>query len=207
LAHLVQGLILLITAAATVYAADFSHALHLKLKPECGSCHVKAATSTKLEDNLLPEAQSCKPCHESREVRSKPTVTRLSQFNHEFHLKLGNIAPVLKAAVQSKSYLADPGNMLQHLDTRNACLACHRGVDQSAGALTKAHFPHMADCLVCHNRIDPPFSCETCHTKGDATLKPVSHTGEYLDSHTRKSLEKVGCAVCHGQKFTCLGCH
>ena len=31
-------------------AADFSHALHLKLKPECTSCHAKATTSTNQEE-------------------------------------------------------------------------------------------------------------------------------------------------------------
>jgi hypothetical protein len=205
LAHLVQGLIWLILAAR---GAEFPHALHVKLKPECGACHTNASTSTKLEDNLLPQAEACAGCHKPGEVsiKTKPVPTRLAKFDHQFHVKLGNIAPVLKAAVQSKAYLGEPGDMLQHLDSKVACLACHRGVDKAGAALTKAHFPHMADCLVCHNKIDAPWSCETCHTKGDASLKPATHTNEYLDSHTRKS-EKVGCAVCHGRKFSCLGCH
>ena len=70
----------------------------------------------------------------------------------------------------------------------------------------KVHYPEMSDCLVCHNKIDPPFSCETCHGV-DKTLKTALHTPDYLDAHTRKTVAKVGCASCHGRKFTCLGCH
>ena len=66
----------------------------------------------------------------------------------------------------------------------------------------------MADCLVCHNKVDPPFSCGFCHVEG-ANLKPASHAANFLESHSRKdaNLDLKTCAVCHGRKFTCLGCH
>jgi hypothetical protein len=40
-------------------------------------------------------------------------------------------------------------------------------------------------------------------------LKPANHTADFLDSHSRKQtvLDKATCAVCHGRRFTCLGCH
>ena len=70
--------------------------------------------------------------------------------------------------------------------------------------------PYMqaADCLVCHNQVDPPDSCEFCHPRG-AQLKPANHVPGFLDSHTNKNsgLDLQTCAVCHGRKFTCLGCH
>jgi hypothetical protein len=207
LAHHLQRLILLGWWLAGAYAADFSHALHLKLMPQCASCHPKAATSTKMEDNLLPGAQVCASCHKQVSIKA-PRRTRLVKFDHAFHLKMGNIAPVLKAAVQSKTYLGDAAAVAPYLDTRNACAACHHGIEQSTSvaADSKALYPQMADCLVCHNKIDAPFSCETCHGQ-DRTLKPAFHTADYLDAHTRKTVVKQGCAVCHGRKFTCLGCH
>jgi len=66
----------------------------------------------------------------------------------------------------------------------------------------------MADCLVCHNDIDPPYSCEFCHAK-EAALKPASHAPDFLDTHTtgKLNLDKTTCAVCHGRRFHCLGCH
>lgn len=190
------------------FGADFSHALHLKLKPECVSCHVKATSSTKLEDNLLPVATACAPCHPERQIKEQRTL-RLKNFDHALHTRMGNIAPLLKAAIAGKTYLGDGAAVQPFLDTKSACAACHHGIEQStsvSGDAGRAHYPHMADCLVCHNKIDPPFSCEQCHGV-DKTLKPAAtHPNDWLDRHTRKS-EKVGCAVCHGQKFTCLGCH
>lgn len=204
MAYFLQGLILLTWIAQ---AADFSHALHLKLKPDCLSCHTNAATSTKVEDNLLPKAEACSGCHKEVSIKT-PRSLRVRKFDHAFHVKMGNIAPVIAAAVKAKTYLADPLPAgLDHLaESKNACTSCHRGLAQ-ATATSRDHFPHMADCLVCHNKIDPPFSCETCHAD-DKALKPASHTNDFLDSHNRKnSIAKVGCSNCHGRKFTCLGCH
>jgi hypothetical protein len=192
--------------AALLPAADFSHQLHVQLKPDCTACHTAARSSTAVSDNLFPKAEACTACHQEVSIR-QPRPLRVAVFDHARHLKLGNVAPVLKAAVQSKSYLGEPGEMLKWLDSKNECLACHRGIQESKviRADSSQHFPHMADCLVCHNKIDPPFSCETCHLN-DKTLKPAFHTPDYLDVHTKRSA-KEGCAVCHGRKFTCLGCH
>ena len=67
----------------------------------------------------------------------------------------------------------------------------------------------MADCLVCHNKIDNPFSCEKCHTAPAVQLKPPSHTADYVDTHSsgKLQLDKPSCVICHGKEFTCLGCH
>jgi hypothetical protein len=203
LAHLLQRLTGVFATAALAAAGGFSHATHLKLKPQCTSCHTRAAASTKLEDNLLPEKQACAPCHKDITI-ARPRPARLAKFDHAFHLKFGNIAPLLKGSIQSNSYLGQPEAVAPHLETKNACAGCHHGIEQSA-ALSKTHFPQMADCLVCHSKIDAPYSCETCHGK-DKTLKPAFHTADYLDAHTRRSV-KQGCAVCHGRQFTCLGCH
>ena len=203
MARFLQRLIPLLCFAATAHTADFSHALHAKLKPECVSCHTKAAGSNKLEDNLLPAKEACLSCHES--VIKQPRAVRLVKFDHAFHAKFGNIAPLLAAAIKGETYLGDGVKRAAHLNTANACAACHRGIETSTSVAEKAHFPEMADCLVCHNKIDPPFSCETCHGN-DKALKPAFHTADFLDSHTRKS-EKLGCATCHGKRFTCLGCH
>ncbi|MFN7939311.1 MAG: cytochrome c3 family protein [Bryobacteraceae bacterium] len=198
---------MLLTAIAclfTAQAADFSHALHAKLTPGCTSCHATAATSTRLEDNLLPGADACRPCHESVQIK-QPAKTRLAKFDHAFHAKFGNVAPLIAAAIKANTYLGDAAARAASLNTANACAACHRGIESSTSVSTKNHHPEMADCLVCHNKIDPPFSCETCHGN-DKTLKPATHTARYIDTHTTKS-EKTGCASCHGKRFSCQGCH
>jgi len=180
-------------------AAPFSHVSHLKLKPACADCHRSAAASTRAEDNNLPSAKACQPCHRQAEIRA-PGPRLVARFNHQLHLRLGNPAPLLARAMDSGRYLSDAGRVRHLLSgVRNACEACHRP-DGEPG------FPLMADCLVCHDQIDPPFSCERCHARG-AALKPATHTPDFLDSHPKSRLDKTTCAVCHGRRFTCLGCH
>ena len=201
-------LALIVIAAAAQVPRPFSHELHLKLpaKLACLSCHSSVSASTKLEDNNLPPVAICKGCHQDPRIGNpKPTI--LSRFNHKQHLALGNVAPVIRAAIDAKTYLSPPGDIRRHLDSANACAACHRGMEHST-ELAKSDFPQMADCLVCHNKIDAPFSCELCHEKS-AALKPANHVADFHDTHSRKNngLDKTACAVCHGRKFTCLGCH
>jgi hypothetical protein len=133
--------------------------------------------------------------------------THLKQFSHKKHLELGNIAPVIANAIDRGTYLSPPGDERRFLNSTNPCMACHRGLDKS-DRISAANMPRMADCLVCHNTIDPPDSCYLCHTK-DSQLRPASHTRNFLDLHARTNsgLDLLSCAVCHGRKFTCLDCH
>ena len=196
------------TAWCMPYAAPFSHKLHLSLKLECATCHVAAAGSTKASDNLMPAKAACLPCHEDADIQvPAPPKTRVAFFSHAQHLKLGNVAPLLAAAIDKRDYLQPPGDIRRHLNTSDACQACHRGLPES-DRVTPAAMPQMADCLVCHTEIDNPFSCEKCHAKG-APLKPASHLPGFLSDHTsgKLNLDKASCVVCHGRNFRCLGCH
>lgn len=132
---------------------------------------------------------------------------KLKPFSHKTHLQLGNIAPVIAAAIDKGTYLSPPGDLRAQLNTNNACLACHHGIENSEGK-TLSTFLRMADCLVCHNKVDPPESCKFCHVEG-SQLKPANHTAEFLEAHSRANakLDMKTCAVCHGRKFTCMGCH
>ena len=188
-------------------AAPFSHRLHLSMKLECTHCHAAAAKSTQPSDNLLPDPKVCRECHESPPPIPPPPSTSLAHFSHQLHLRIPNVAPFLAAAIDHGNYLQPVDDIRRHLDTRNPCEACHRGLE-SSDRVTRAALPQMADCLVCHTHIEPPFTCEDCHAK-DANLKPANHTPQFLDTHStgKLGLDKTTCAVCHGRQFTCMGCH
>lgn len=178
---------------AAVMAAQMNHKQALDQKLECVGCHAGQKDSVGLSER-----------HRGKVIKD---------FNHALHLKMGNLAPLIAAAIDKKQYLASPNKvdiaaLRAHLDTKNPCQACHRGLETSTGALTKEHFPHMEDCLVCHNKIDAPFSCAQCHVEGQK-LRPANHSPDFLDKHTtgRLQLDKTTCASCHGKRFTCLGCH
>jgi len=200
----------------------FSHRLHLtKAQASCQDCHATAWGSTSATDNKLPSEKDCLKCHDGQQARRECTVchkhpesavrsrlpARDFRFNHQLHLELGNLAPVIAAAIDSGNYLSPPQNIRAQLNREIPCLACHRGLDETDLA-GKANLPQMADCLVCHAEIDPPFSCEFCHTK-EAKIKPSSHTADYLDLHNsgKVKLEKQSCQICHGAHFRCMGCH
>src|SRR4051794_16255988 len=176
----------------------------------CGTCHPAAVTSTKAQDDLLPSKQICNQCHDTSAVPQRPPALPVPvvHFNHAVHLKMGNLAPVLAKAIDKGNYLQPSGDVRKHLSTTNACEACHRGLEQSA-EVTAAALPKMADCLVCHVKIQVPWSCEDCHVRS-AALKPASHTLEtFFDTHSKGTFraERATCAVCHGREFTCMGCH
>ena len=201
-----RSILLLSLCAGALSGQEFSHKLHLQLKPQCTDCHVHAATSTSPQESLLPVAGVCKPCHASREIRA-PRPTPVTHFSHLQHLKLGNIAPAIAAAIDQKKCLSDPGEIRAHLNATNPCLACHRGIDTS-DRITNANMPQMADCLVCHGQIEPPFSCAKCHDPKWPDLQPANHhAADFHDAHSTKAIVKQGCALCHGRTFTCMGCH
>src|SRR5207245_5846550 len=120
-------LVLLLLSASSA-AEPFSHELHLKLpaKPQCVSCHASVTSSTRVEDNNLPPVAICLGCHKEASV-SQPRPTLLARFNRKQHLALGNIAPVIRVAIDSKTYLSPAGDLRRHLDSPNPCAACHRG--------------------------------------------------------------------------------
>lgn len=199
-------LAVLLLAGSGAAQTPFPHSLHLQFGLECLTCHASASSSTRVEDNNLPKPQACAKCHEGVSI-PEPPKTLVTHFSHQQHLQMGNIARLLARAIDTKTYLSAPGDIRRHLNGTNPCEACHRGMAESE-AVTKAALPQMADCIVCHAKIENPFSCETCHEPG-AHLKPASHTADYLERHSRptEKLDKPSCTVCHGRRFTCLGCH
>ena len=207
-------------------ALPFSHEFHLKtVGTQCVDCHSGALASRAASDSNLPTEADCMKCHDLpgstpidraalRALKSgalKSTALksekRTYRFDHQFHLKLGNLAPVIAAAVDGGGYLGPAGDIRRHLDTQDSCQACHRGLAETARA-SKEHLPRMADCLVCHSEIDNPFSCERCHLPG-AELRPAGHSRNFVDLHStgKISLDKQSCLPCHGRNFACMGCH
>ena len=214
---------LLLASLPWLAAAElpFSHEFHLKsVGAQCVDCHSAAATSQAASDSNLPTEAHCMKCHDLpgatpidraalADLRSAALKSekRSYRFDHQFHLQMGNLAPLIAAAVDGGRYLGPAGDIRRHLDTQDSCQACHRGLAETARA-SKQHLPRMADCLVCHSEIDNPFSCEKCHLPG-AELRPASHSRNFVDLHStgKLSLDKESCLPCHGRNFACMGCH
>ena len=194
----------------------FPHKTHLELGLACQSCHTAAETSKDSADMLLPTGSVCATCHDSstapeidiESLAAKRPKDRSYRFDHSFHLALGDIAPLIAAAIDSGQYHGRPGNARRFLDSGNACAACHRGLEESVAVADAAHMPRMGDCIVCHTKVDNPFSCSKCHVEG-AQLMPSDHTREFVEMHSTGKLgfDKLTCLPCHGRNFPCMGCH
>lgn len=215
-----RALLLVLSCASVVPAAEleFSHKVHLvKVGLSCAFCHSPAGRSETETDHNLPEQQLCLACHngetapgiDAAPLADRTPAERVFRFNHKQHLALGNPAPKIAAAIDTGRYLGPVPEIRARLDTGNACTACHRGLADADVVDSKVHLPPMSDCLVCHDRIDNPFSCEQCHPR-DFAIKPADHTRGFVDAHSTGKMtaqEKRTCQPCHGRTFTCMGCH
>ena len=212
----VPVLAVFLTAEGFATERKFSHRLHLKqVGVTCTGCHGSAATSRVATDRVLPQEEVCQACHDgkiapnvdSTWLAAREVEARTFRFDHELHLKLGNVAAIIRSAIDGGSYLGESIDVRRLLSHDSTCQGCHRGLEETDLA-TNANLPTMSDCLVCHTEIDNPFSCEECHLP-DSLLKPADHTREFIDLHStgRLNLDKTTCLPCHGTNFACMGCH
>lgn len=171
----------------------FSHKVHAELS-DCQSCHVKAAESTSLKDDFLPDHEQCGTCHDVEDTNNcnfchyedkyEPLKQKKSEliFNHKFHIDQ------------------------QKLD----CKACHKGLEEVDYSFkAPMAFPPMVTCYQCHdNQKDIATNeCEACHIS-TANLRPESHmTVNFLKTHKFSANElDANCAMCH-QTTMCEECH
>lgn len=212
----------LLAAVAPAAELEFSHELHLgKVSLACDVCHSAAGESTAVTDQLLPSVETCRACHNGQfapavdvsALEDRTPAERVFAFSHQQHLALDeNIPAVLGEAIDSGKRLGFVPDIRDQLTAaaaaENACQGCHRGLETAAKVDSAVHLPSMPDCLTCHDQIEAPFSCEECHAT-DFALKPASHDAGFHDFHSTGKLEydKRTCEVCHGRKFTCMGCH
>src|SRR5947209_7883829 len=163
-----------VVAAASLVSAQpyaFAHRTHLELKLECARCHPAIPAATRPDRDRMFSPDACGECHGKAilDLRPAPQST-VVKFSHKGHAELGNVAPVILAAIRDGRYPGAVDDQLRRdLETSNACTACHRGLARS-DEVTSAALPRMADCLVCHSNADPPRSCLKCH----ATPQPAS---------------------------------
>ena len=195
----------------------FLHRDHLRLpNMTCLSCHTQTRESLEPADFSVPSSTLCAGCHDGQKTKKLKMPVSFSsghglptklRFSHKQHLALGNVAPAILAAIESNQYLGPVDGLKKSLSTANECQACHRRLSE-IDEKNPAHYPQMADCLVCHATIEPPFSCELCHPS-DAKLKPATHNADFMDTHSSQiaTLDRSTCKVCHGVKFRCKGCH
>jgi len=171
---------------------NFSHSFHSELA-ECSDCHSAVATSTTLNDRLLPNHDNCSTCHE---------------VDDENECKTCHANDTYEPLIQTK-----PDNMIfnhkKHIDQGLSCDNCHKGLDEVDYSFESAElFPLMEQCSGCHNEVKiASNACENCHIT-TYNLIPQNHkSGNYIKSHKFLAEEvDANCMMCHNNN-TCQECH
>lgn len=174
----------------------FEHRAHVDRGITCVQCHVGVTASGEQGELHLPDAASCRGCHEKPHderacngCHGEPRLRAEAELAHE-HLRFEHRAhvPVLR------------GN----------CVRCHlEAGSEHPGSLR----PTMASCLGCHHHQDQwtTRDCDGCHVDLPAEhVRPESHLvhdGDFLREHgVRAASARDLCASCHQERF-CAGCH
>lgn len=167
----------------------FSHKYHTEVAGVgCTDCHTTADSSKLAIDNLLPDMETCYTCHDRE---SKCSMCHKDPDNAIAYPRI-------------ETYIAKFPHMT-HVEKKVTCEKCHVGVAASENVLEK-HLPQMADCSSCHDALDKPDYCYSCHNKGES-LRPSNHRLDWRKAHAvHKEGPKDECKLCHTDN-QCLECH
>ncbi len=176
----------------------FSHKLHvIDNQFECNTCHTTVDSSKSGSDNLLPNMDICATCHDvsddqtcnlcHSDLENPRIVPRIEKYNQKF-----------------------PHN--KHLKAGLECQSCHAAVAKQETVLPVL-LPTMPECIDCHESRAVVTTCITCHTQEESGKKPMSHTPNFIHSHSDLAQNGVinvlgnkKCALCHQPEY-CQDCH
>lgn len=125
-------------------------------------------------------------------VESHATTKILSQFDHEKHAnafaqqkQTCESCHPFKIDVKTKRLVIPPGVTKILKDPQSSlCHSCHQATGKVPVGLQK--------CTVCHDPSD--------------SLKPPSHTADWVRMHGKMGIDTATCALCHDNN-SCLECH
>ncbi len=173
-------------------ALRFSHRLHTEdMGMACTDCHGAVQESTLATDVFRPDHTTCESCHEAQ-LNEDCTTCHVSD-------PLDYVVPVREDRGLVFSHAS-------HLEMGAECETCHGNVGSLEEAMP-VPLPAMATCNTCHNAVDAPNTCESCHLNL-ALLRPEEHNmTDFLRQHRQVALRAdANCSSCHTEE-TCQECH
>lgn len=176
----------------------------------CSGCHQISAAVTSHSEATHSSAP-CRKCHVPPGV-SGSLLARISgagnlvgaSFNESAQDTGVRNSACLRCHVEVvDGTLLARGIRMRHSDVLAvgyACTACHNTAGHGS-AVTRARYPEMAQCVMCHDGVQAAGDCETCHATdvGEATREPS-------DLYAKAPLETDSCRGCHPMQ-PCIDCH
>jgi hypothetical protein len=136
---------------------DFDHQVHTKdAGLDCLFCHRSAVAGVSAG---LPSLQQCMACH--------GTITAgQNQTQHDVEIEKVRKAWQEQKPVDWLRIHRLPDHVrfehAMHIKAGLSCAACHGDVSQMS-QVTQVRPLHMADCVGCHQVMQAPTECSTCH--------------------------------------------
>jgi len=199
----------------------FNHGEHLALGVGCETCHVDIATSTRVRDDNFPTGSACDSCHGPQHAPDLAAPDRKCEMCHA-GMKDGQVVAAVKTPPAKLHF-----NHKMHLSRGASCETCHGDMSKVRLATT-LQLPREADCVACHDGLQAPDTCGTCHPTGPGgrlvtrrddkpntpPLVPsarsswgASHTLEFVRDHTAQAKANPAlCENCH-HPDDCQTCH
>ncbi len=206
---------------------NHSHPAHLRLR--CQRCHEGTTQSQRASDSLIPQEQSCAPCH-SENLREHTSERTFSERCAMCHLE-GEDGQVVHSEFPSARLHFSHQT---HARSGVGCIDCHSV--QSVQTATRHELPSMESCLRCHEaagvqtrepmhaeRRDVESECTTCHLSlpdgrmrtefREGELSPprwllsMDHDRDFIVRHRWLAADNGSvCAECHTER-ECIQCH
>jgi c(7)-type cytochrome triheme protein len=213
----------------------FFHDKHLAQDIDCETCHEAANESMSSADVLVPQGfegeEICTNCHDFSEGAQADPPSDCATCHTDSYkpdYPPGGGPDDWQKVKNRPAGVEIPRPFIKmnhkvHVDKGIKCSTCHGDLSKVQVATRENALPVMDTCLECHNGVNAPKECRTCHlTKPDGriqtdlptgTLKPQgryfgdTHDDNYLQTHAISAKgDDAHCANCHARKF-CLDCH
>lgn len=178
----------------------FDHKAHLDRGVDCATCHEGAATSAMAG---MPTKELCATCHDELDADPKKPLAKKASWYFD------------EAGKPSWSSFTRAGGdvIFSHAKHKDACTACHEGIDRNTGLIAEGMVQPMDSCVACHERSAPEKNgCRVCHATLDRGTAPASHARMWMRRHGECA--RAGphgptadrCSMCHRTE-TCTLCH
>ena len=199
----------------------FSHKTHVDQGVRCPICHAGARTSMWASNDLLPDEQRCRTCHEIDWDQPEQVTDPPSRCDF-CHVGWDPSAPRRVEVVQIPQPRVRFPHKTHVVDQNIDCARCHGDV-ASQDLATRANLPRMQTCFECHNGNRAPQRCTLCPIatrdgrmatdwpEGQLTpprwMRGAVHDADWSFRHRGVAgNDSEFCGNCHQERF-CLDCH
>ena len=175
----------------------------------CNVCHAGALKSTQATDNLLPNPAVCAAAIKTQNRSRLPRVYTCRNSTTPCTRSSVTSAPTIAKAVDSGAYLGKPADVHRPDLNTYKCLCrlpSRAWIAPTKSATRISRTWRIVSSATTKSTLRSVAKSVTSSSRR-SSLPPTRTTGSIATRRRRCPRICQSCAVCHGRRFTCLGCH